>query len=92
VDAERLADGRGHRRDQTGWATGAACFLALGAVAGALVPGIDRVLGAVVGAVLGAGAGALLGVLLARRVAVEEFDPERGERPYVGASSPDADT
>ena len=89
--ADRLDDGRAHRRDITGWATGALCCAVLGALLGALLPGLSTLAGAVLGGVLGAVAGGILGLKLARQIDPEEFDPERSERPYVGAQAPDTD-
>lgn len=71
--------------------TGAAFLLPIGALLGVLAPGVGNVEAGATGALLGALAGALGGRLLARRLSADDFEPERSERPYVGARSPDSD-
>jgi hypothetical protein len=87
-----LDDGRAHRRDLTGTMTGAAILLPVGALVGLLMPGVGDLRGATTGALLGAILGAVLGRALIRRaLSADDFEPERGARAYVGASSPDSD-
>jgi hypothetical protein len=72
--------------------TGAAILLPVGALVGLLVPGVGDLRGATLGAALGAILGAGLGRALIRRALnADDFEPERGARAYVGASSPDSD-
>ena len=46
VEADRLDDGRAHRRDLTGTMTGAAILFPLGALVGLLMPGVGDMRGA----------------------------------------------
>jgi hypothetical protein len=92
VEADRLDDGRAHRRDLTGTMTGAAILLPVGALVGLLLPSLGGLGGPAMGALLGALLGAGLGrALIRRHLNSDDFEPERSARAYVGARSPDSD-
>ena len=89
VEADRLDDGRVHRRDLTGTMTGAAILFPLGALVGLLMPGVGDMRGAAAGALLGAVTGAMLGrAFIRRHLSADDFEPERGPAPTWARARP----
>jgi hypothetical protein len=58
-----------------------------GTLAGAVAGGVAALVGAAVGAI----GGAFVGWRVSRRISDDDWDPGLGEKPFVGAHSPDTE-
>jgi uncharacterized protein YcfJ len=85
-----LKDDRSARRNQASIVAGSALGAGVGLVIGALIPGGPTA--ALLATLVVSAAGAFLGRLIGGHLAVDDWDPGGGRRPYVGAHAPDADT